>query len=109
MLPIHPVIPLMIAQAAWSEEVNVAGWSMIGPRPWALTMDQINRDNAAMGSNIDLTVKRCLIRSTGTQIANSDTNQNTIKPMKALTVVPLDSGNVFGTFSIFGAMARSIW
>jgi hypothetical protein len=29
--------------------------------------------------------------------------------MKALTVVPLDSGTVFGTFSILGAMARSIW
>lgn len=82
---------------------------MMGPRPWALTIDHINKDKAAIGSKMDFTVKRCLMRSTGTQIANRETNQNTINPMKAFVVVPLDSGKVFGTLSILGARARSIW
>lgn len=57
MLLIHEVRLATIIHAN-SLPCNFAGWWMMGPTPWALTMLQMKNVIPAMGTTIALAVKR---------------------------------------------------
>ena len=81
------IMPAITPQAD-VEPWAVAGWWTIGPTPPARTIAQTNRAMPAVGATKALTVNKCRIFCTGTQMNGREPSQKRTKEMMQLTVPP---------------------